>query len=59
MAVSAFLKQQHRPAAAFVKPAAAVLGIGAVGAAAAYLIGPCCLNSYIRLRVMRRQPTPR
>lgn len=34
------MKQQHRPAAAFVKPAAAVLGIGAVGAAAAYLIGP-------------------
>ena len=40
VAVSAFLKQQHRPAAAFVKPAAAVLGIGTVGAGAAYLIGP-------------------
>ncbi|MDO4883355.1 MAG: hypothetical protein Q3991_00240 [Rothia sp. (in: high G+C Gram-positive bacteria)] len=40
VAVSAFLKQQHRPAAAFVKPAAAVLGVGAVGAGAAYLIGP-------------------
>ena len=34
------LKQQHRPVAAFIKPAAAVLGIGAAGAGAAYLIGP-------------------
>ena len=40
VAVSAFLKQQHRPIAAFIKPAAAVLGIGAAGAGAAYLIGP-------------------
>jgi len=40
VAVSAFLKQQHRPVAAFIKPAAAVLGIGAAGAGAAYLIGP-------------------
>lgn len=40
VAVSAFLKHQHRPAAAFAKPAAALLGIGMLGAAAAWLVGP-------------------
>ena len=40
VAVSAFLKQRHRPVAAFVKPAAAVVAVGAVGALAAYLVGP-------------------
>ena len=40
VAVSAFLKQRHRPVAAFIKPAAAVVGVGAVGALAAYLVGP-------------------
>lgn len=40
VAVSAFLKQRHRPVAAFIKPAAAVVAVGAVGALAAYLMGP-------------------
>ena len=40
VAVSAFLKQRHRPVAAFIKPAAAVVAVGAVGALAAYLVGP-------------------
>ena len=40
VAVSAFLKQQHRPVAAFIKPAAAVLGIGAAGALLFRLIYP-------------------
>ena len=40
VAVSAFLKQRHRPVAAFIKPAAAVVTVGAVGALAAYLVGP-------------------
>lgn len=39
VAVSAFLKQQHRPVAAFMKPAALLLGVGAVGAAVAYCVG--------------------
>ena len=40
VAVSAFLKQSHRPVAAFIKPAAAVVVVGAVGALAAYVVGP-------------------
>ena len=40
VAVSAFLKQRHRPVAAFIKPAAAVVAVGAAGALAAYLLGP-------------------
>lgn len=40
VAVSAFLKQRHRPVAAFIKPAAAVVAVGVVGALAAYLLGP-------------------
>lgn len=40
VAVSAFLKQRHRPVAAFIKPAAAVVVVGAVGAVVAYLVGP-------------------
>ena len=40
VAVSAFLKQRHRPVAAFIKPAVAVVAVGAVGALAAYLVGP-------------------
>lgn len=40
VAVSAFLKQRHRPVAAFIKPAAAVVAVGAAGALAAYLVGP-------------------
>ena len=40
VAVSAFLKQRHRPVAAFIKPAAAVVVVGAAGALAAYLVGP-------------------
>ncbi|WP_294640035.1 hypothetical protein [Rothia mucilaginosa] len=40
VAVSAFLKQRHRPVAAFIKPAAAVVAVGTAGALAAYLVGP-------------------
>ena len=40
VAVSAFLKQRHRPVEAFIKPAAAVVAVGAAGALAAYLVGP-------------------
>ena len=40
VAVSAFLKQQNHPLRAFAKPAGALLGVGLVGAAAAYVLGP-------------------
>lgn len=40
VAISAFLKQRHRPVAAMAKPAGALLGVGALGAVAAWLIGP-------------------
>lgn len=40
VAVSAFLKQRNHPLRAFSKPAAALLGVGALGAAAAYVLGP-------------------
>lgn len=40
VAISAFLKQRHRPVAAMAKPAGALLAVGAVGAVAAWLIGP-------------------
>ena len=40
VAISAFLKQRHRPVAAMSKPAGALLGVGVVGAGAAWLIGP-------------------
>lgn len=40
VAIAAFLRQQHRPLAAMVKPAGALLGVGAVGAGLAWLIGP-------------------
>lgn len=40
VAISSFLKQRHRPLAAMLKPAVALLGVGALGAIAAWLIGP-------------------
>ncbi|MCT1367014.1 hypothetical protein [uncultured Kocuria sp.] len=40
VAISAFLKQRHRPVAAMAKPVGALLGIGALGAALAWVIGP-------------------
>lgn len=40
VAISAFLKQRHRPVAAMAKPAGALLAVGALGAVAAWLIGP-------------------
>lgn len=40
VAISAFLKQRHHPVAAMSKPAGALLGLGVVGAGAAWLIGP-------------------
>lgn len=40
VAIAAFLKQRHRPVAAMAKPAGALLGVGALGAALAWLIGP-------------------
>ena len=40
VAITAFVKHKHRPIRAFAKPALAVLGIGVVGAAGAWLIGP-------------------
>ncbi|WP_443095609.1 hypothetical protein [Rothia koreensis] len=40
VAISAFLKQRHRPVAAMVKPSAALLGIGLFGAVLAWIIGP-------------------
>lgn len=39
-AISAFLKQKHRPVAAMVKPAAALMGLGLLGALLAGLVGP-------------------
>lgn len=40
VAISAFLRQRHRPGAAMVRPAAALLGIGLLGGALAWVIGP-------------------
>lgn len=40
VAVSIFLRQQHRPIAALAKPLGALLGLGLIGALAAYLLGP-------------------
>ncbi|WP_238654431.1 polysaccharide biosynthesis protein [Rothia uropygialis] len=40
VAISAFLKQRHRPLAAMVKPSGALLGIGLFGAVLAWIIGP-------------------
>lgn len=40
VAVSAFLKQRNHPMKALFKPTIALLGVGIVGAIAAYLIGP-------------------
>ncbi|KTR40669.1 MULTISPECIES: hypothetical protein [Rothia] len=40
VAISAFLKQRHRPIAAMAKPVGALLGVGALGAALAGSIGP-------------------
>lgn len=40
VAISSFLKQRHRPVAAMSKPAGVLLGVGVVGAGAAWLIGP-------------------
>lgn len=40
VAISAFLKQQHRPLAALKKPVAALMGIAALGGLLAWLIGP-------------------
>ena len=40
VAIAAFVKQKHRPLQAFIKPAAAVVGVGVVGAGAAWLLGP-------------------
>ena len=38
--MSAFLKQKNHPLRAFAKPAGALLGVGLVGAIAAYVLGP-------------------
>lgn len=40
VAVSAFLKQRHRPIAALMKPSAAIVAVGAVGGLLAAWIGP-------------------
>lgn len=40
VAIAHFLKQRHRPVKAMATPVAALLGVGLVGAVAAYLIGP-------------------
>lgn len=40
VAVSAFLKQRNHPLRAFAKPAVALLGVGGLGAVAAYVLGP-------------------
>lgn len=40
VAIAAFLRQRHRPIAAFTRPAAALLGVGAAGAIAAFFVGP-------------------
>ncbi|MFW0109414.1 hypothetical protein ACN081_01640 [Rothia sp. P13129] len=40
VAISLFIKHQDRPLQAIVRPAGALLGVGAIGAIAAYLIGP-------------------
>lgn len=44
VAISAFLRQQHRPLAALAKPLIALAGIGVLGAVAAYLVGPFLFN---------------
>ncbi|MCP3426451.1 hypothetical protein NBM05_10665 [Rothia sp. AR01] len=40
VAIAAFLRQRHRPLAAMSKPAAALLGVGLLGALLAWAIGP-------------------
>lgn len=40
VAIAAFLKQQHRPIAALIKPSALFVAVGAVGAVLAAWIGP-------------------
>ena len=40
VAISAFLKQRHRPIAAMAKPVGALLGVGLLGAVLAGIIGP-------------------
>ncbi|MEU4207814.1 hypothetical protein [Rothia terrae] len=40
VAIAAFLKQQHRPIAALIKPSALFLAVGAVGGLLAALVGP-------------------
>lgn len=40
VAISAFLKQRHRPIAAMAKPVGALLGVGLVGAVLAGTLGP-------------------
>jgi hypothetical protein len=40
VAISAFLRQRHRPIAAMAKPVVALLGVGLVGAILAWTIGP-------------------
>lgn len=40
VAISAFLKQKHRPIRAMAKPSLVLLGVGLVGAVAAGLVGP-------------------
>lgn len=40
VAIAAFLRQRHRPLAAFARPAGALLGVGAAGALAAFFLGP-------------------
>ena len=40
VAISAFLRQRHRPLAAMLRPAAALLGIGLLGGGLAWVIGP-------------------
>lgn len=46
VAITHFLSEQHRGIAVLLRPAAAVAGVGALGAAGAYLVGPFIMVTF-------------
>jgi hypothetical protein len=46
VAISHFLTQQHRGIAPLLRPAAVIAGVGALGAAGAYLVGPFIMVAF-------------
>ena len=46
VAIAHFLKERDRGITALLRPAATVLGVGALGAAAAYFVGPAIMSGF-------------